>query len=534
MRLHRRLTPALLAAVLPIAVAPAYVALPAGAQDPATPPADSAPAAVAALEHAQETLQGVLSGLQGGDHAGHQGEQHVEATLALLELRKALPQLDRADRREARQLMARPDVYQDIDPKTSGVQDPDNEYGAAWSSAETRNAKVDCSDGRFCVHWVPAETMPSSSHAATQPEVDATIAAMKQVWDRETGAPAAGGLGYREPLGDGARGGDGLVGNTGQLDVYLSDTGEDGIFGYAVAEGSQAVQTSAGYLVLENDFSEFSDGSPAVAAGLRQVTAAHEFFHLVQFAYDADESPWLIESTATWMEEQVYDAVDDNRAYLADSSLHWPGQSLDIFNPLGYEAYGAWVFHELLAKRRGIDTIRQAWTVAASRQGDNAYQAFDTVLRKLGSSMPDEFRAFSGAAMAPAAFWPEGRAYPSALISRTWDLGKANRSTDWRATWNNHLASTDYRFRPRAGLTSTAWKLRIKVDAPSAGGTAYVLVVYKDGRIGNYPLGLNAEGNRTVSFPFSASKVSRVLLSVGNGTRAWDERKTTFKATIWR
>lgn len=529
MRLHRRLTPTLLAAVLPIAVAPAYVALPAGAQDPATPPADSAPAALAALEHAQDALQGVLT----GSHAAHAGAEHVEATLALLELREALPQLDRADRREARQLMARPDV---------DTNSADTGSGAAWNDIETDAAQVDCSALRFCVHWVPEGTqVPTgkgmvgpSRHIATQAEVDATIAAMKQVWARETGAPASGGLGYREPLGDGARGGDGAVGNTGQLDVYLADTGSRRIFGYAVPEGSVAVQTSAGYLVLDNDFSlqQFPDGPSS--AGLRQVTAAHEFFHLVQFAYDADESPWLMESTATWMEEQVYDAVDDNRAYLLGSSLHWPGQSLDTFNPGGPEAYGAWVFHELLAKRRGIDTIRQAWTVAASRQGDNTYQAFDTVLRRQGSSMPVEFRAFSGAAMAPAAFWSEGRSYPSALISRTWRLGKANRTTSWRATWNDHLASTDYGFRPRAGLTATAWKLRIKVDAPSSGGTAYVLVAYRDGRIGSYPLSLNAEGNRTVSVPFSASKVRRVLLSVGNSTRAWDARKTSFKATIWR
>jgi hypothetical protein len=36
-----------------------------------------------------------------------------------------------------------------------------------------------------------------------------------------------------------------------------------------------------------------------------KVTAAHEFFHAVQFAYDIGEDGWLMESTATWMEEHV-------------------------------------------------------------------------------------------------------------------------------------------------------------------------------------------------------------------------------------
>jgi hypothetical protein len=29
------------------------------------------------------------------------------------------------------------------------------------------------------------------------------------------------------------------------------------------------------------------------------VTAAHEFFHAIQYGYDVSEDPWLMESTAT-------------------------------------------------------------------------------------------------------------------------------------------------------------------------------------------------------------------------------------------
>ena len=47
-----------------------------------------------------------------------------------------------------------------------------------------------------------------------------------------------------------------------------------------------------------------------------QVTAAHEFFHAIQFAYDYGEDAWMLEATATWMEERVFDKVNDNRQYL--------------------------------------------------------------------------------------------------------------------------------------------------------------------------------------------------------------------------
>ena len=47
------------------------------------------------------------------------------------------------------------------------------------------------------------------------------------------------------------------------------------------------------------------------------MTAAHEFFHAVQFAYDAADDQWFMESTATWMEDEIYDDVNDNLQYLS-------------------------------------------------------------------------------------------------------------------------------------------------------------------------------------------------------------------------
>ena len=47
-----------------------------------------------------------------------------------------------------------------------------------------------------------------------------------------------------------------------------------------------------------------------------QVTAAHEYFHAVQFAYDFFEDGWFMEATATWAEDELYDSVNDNVNYL--------------------------------------------------------------------------------------------------------------------------------------------------------------------------------------------------------------------------
>ncbi len=36
----------------------------------------------------------------------------------------------------------------------------------------------------------------------------------------------------------------------------------------------------------------------------------------MQYAYDAEDDRWLMEATATWMEERLADGANDNRQYL--------------------------------------------------------------------------------------------------------------------------------------------------------------------------------------------------------------------------
>ena len=55
-----------------------------------------------------------------------------------------------------------------------------------------------------------------------------------------------------------------------------------------------------------------------------QVTAAHEYFHAVQFAYDFFEDGWFMEATATWAEDELYDDVNDNVQYLPIGPLGRP------------------------------------------------------------------------------------------------------------------------------------------------------------------------------------------------------------------
>ena len=90
---------------------------------------------------------------------------------------------------------------------------------------------------------------------------------------------------------------------------------------------------SRSFIVLLNDFSGFDriDGTPLSPADEMRVTASHEFFHAVQFAYDAGEDRWWMESTAIWIEDVIgpeWDAVNDY-AWWVWAFLDNPEISLD-------------------------------------------------------------------------------------------------------------------------------------------------------------------------------------------------------------
>ena len=47
-----------------------------------------------------------------------------------------------------------------------------------------------------------------------------------------------------------------------------------------------------------------------------KVTAVHEFFHSIQFSYNCFERLWIMEASAVWSEDQLYNGVNDHYRYL--------------------------------------------------------------------------------------------------------------------------------------------------------------------------------------------------------------------------
>jgi len=415
-------------------------------------------AADRALDRADEALNGTATA-------------RPDATLALRDLARALPSLDAAERDRATALLARPTSHSDP-------------YGDSYRAP----SRSTCS-ANICVHWVSR----TSDAPPNRAWVRHTMRVLKQTWSAEVG-----GLGYRPPLRDGRAGGD------GRLDVYLKDVGAKGLFGYCAPERTarNSRWRASGYCVLDDDFAR-SQFRQAPDRSLK-ATAAHEFFHAVQFAYDYAEDAWFMEATATWMEEQVFDSVNDNRRYLNAGQLGIPARPVDVFESFGAAHYGNWVFFEYLSHRFGPQVVRDAWDGAAAGSDRGLYstEALENALLPPREPFPDVFRDYTASNTEPASFYPEGAQWPAAPFARRYVLTSGAVSEGKFRI--DHLASRSVRVVPGTGVGDPGTLLEVTVNGPAAshGSVASVVVHPADGpaRIEPIPLNIQGDGSTSVAF----------------------------------
>lgn len=260
----------------------------------------------------------------------------------------------------------------------------------------------------FCVHWV-AEGIDAPSLADADGDglpnfVEQVLRVAEHVHAIENGK-----LGWREPKSDGRKGG-----RHGKTDVYLSQIGGQ-LFGYAAPDRGQRTKRHRmprrlhGYLVLDNDYSPFEFPRTSPAHDL-EVTLAHEYNHILQFGYDAYQDPWFAESTATWMEDQVYNGLDDYLRYVRRWVKRWdtPLTSSSI------KMYGSAVWNEWLARHYGRRVVRGAWARAIhTRPGGFSVGAYEAAIGAAGrSSLGRDFTRFAAA----VAEWRTGAGFRESYL----------------------------------------------------------------------------------------------------------------------
>jgi hypothetical protein len=219
---------------------------------------------------------------------------------------------------------------------------------------------------------------------------------METVWDIEINR-----LGWPAPVADEGEGGD------TRFDVYLIELFSQGLGGYVSPDGGfvgdnpatpqTELQAAYGYLVLDNDYID-----PNPPAGLRvwppdqwvEIIAAHEFNHVLQIGINGSQGMnWWYESTANWMETQVFPALPDNLES-AGAVFKSPDTCMLRYGGVnrvesGLHWYGMWVFDESLSEAYGPEIVLDIWDASA----DSGYYApFDEVFAAYGSSFEDEVR----------------------------------------------------------------------------------------------------------------------------------------------
>ncbi|HWJ82863.1 MAG TPA: MXAN_6640 family putative metalloprotease [Nocardioides sp.] len=416
-------------------------------------------------------------------------------TLALRDLWVSMDDLAPADRVTARALLARPNLT---------------------------NGKKVCK-GTICIHYTTTgsdavKKRDVSPHNGIPDYVDLTLKTVRHIHDVYINA------GYRAPLPDGGKSG------SNALDVFLEDDGAQGYYGYCAPDQNtpQGVYTSWSYCSFDNDFSptQFPTNTPRENL---QVTAAHEYFHATQFAYDAYEDHWILEATATWAEDELYPDVNDNLQYLPDGPIGRPEAPLDLFESCCHQ-YGTWIFFRYLTEEfpteRGAlpELILQLWKRLDSKGSapdDYSMQGVENVLASHGTDIAHELGVFAVANRFPALAYAEGSLYPTANAAVVDVSGSSLDPATFSKTLK-HLSTSTVRYEPD-GLTEANWNLDLAFDlAPTAQGSAAVIATETPGQVNYQIVSLDANGDADVAVPFSSQNVTAVEVTLVNAGTAYD------------
>jgi len=428
------------------------------------------------------------------------------ATMALRDLATSVGSLSRSDRRLAMRLLARP---------TDGASE-----GAAGYVGVARSKRRRVCTVRFCVHWVTRGSEKPSlvdSNRNGRPDyVDKTVKTMNKVWQTEIGV-----YGYRKPRSD-SRSGSHHGGNpNGRIDIFIADIGNRGLYGYCQTDEPRINRTTyrraSAFCVFDNDFkrSQFPTGANRLAA--LQVTAAHEFFHAIQFGYDLFEDRAFMEGSATWMEDEVFNAVNDNLQYLLSGSpvdpvntpQRGPWIPLDAARPS--TQYGTWIWYRFLSEVHDDLFIRQVWARSIGR-ANYAFKSISELLVARGTSLAVMLAQFGVWNAAPASFYLEGARYPTAGAVSGGQLNPGGPPSNWGFD-SLHLSNNYLFFTPGPGATT----LNIGIDFPPGVGGATVIASDLAGNGTVTPIALDGNGDAAPTpFPFDPAAVSKVTVVMTN------------------
>jgi len=273
------------------------------------------------------------------------------------------------------------------------------EFGAAPESLVTRPALSDSivsASGKFMIHYTTTGEDAAYQSNITVGGVPVYILSVADIFDSVYNN-IVNVLGYPPPPTDGFY----PQGSGDEFDVYVSNLG-GAVYGLTwmdsvFIDGPASTRATA-FMEIDNDYQEISIYRNRPLAAVR-VTAAHEYFHVVQFGIDFTEAEegrrYWMEMSATWMEEELYDGINDYYYYLP-AFFRDPHASIQQFlSAVDLHPYGAAVFPIYLREKFGPEIIREIWLRCGENTGPDFLQVSQDVIDSVTSGALDFATIFS-------------------------------------------------------------------------------------------------------------------------------------------
>lgn len=189
--------------------------------------------------------------------------------------------------------------------------------------------------------------------------------------------------------------------------VYLKNMSYFGLTDSDERTG-QYPNSYSSYMTIENDFAEHAFQASIPGEGsvseksvkALQITAAHEFHHVIQFGINYYFEPWYSEAASSWMEDEVYDPVNQLYSY-ANNYLANTATSLNYGDGYSRWLFNRSIYEQLQAQLYPKDIIWKIWQDFAAEPAPSSgadipmLPFIDKVLKSQGDSLTASFFAFA-------------------------------------------------------------------------------------------------------------------------------------------
>ena len=222
-------------------------------------------------------------------------------------------------------------------------------------------------------------------------------------------------LGYNPPAPDSS-------GKGREFDVYLISMSRTYGITWLEETVPGVVDAYSCYIEVDNDFFGFKT-TPLQAL---MVTSAHEYFHAVQVGYRyRDEDVFFMEMCSTWMEDFIYEQVNDYLQYINNffKNINYPF----YYTNKSWFEYGSCLWNHMITKKYGVELIRKVWELVPEQTAFNSIQQvlqqYDTTF-KLELVSFGLWNYFTGSRANTISYYSEGDLYPEVNFEKEYDIGE--------------------------------------------------------------------------------------------------------------